>query len=387
MTLGNAFGWIFTEMGRQPWIVFQSRLMTTLQRRLAGVSAPGGVGCSIITLTLLYGVLAVVEIWLILRFAKRGADRSRALRTVATVTTTTDRFRVRVLRGRRHGALHRLVHPDRRPLDPGFTLEGSTSASACCCRSSPRTTSSAGSRSTPSARSGTATRSGSSPPAARRSRRSRSGTPRCSRVLTCPAAHPAGAHRPRPGLRVPPPAPRGQLARVVGPRDHHRLPTCRPCCGASRSPTSCAGADHDADKGVHRQPVHAAQPVRPARWRSSPLLLFLTHGAMFLALKTDGDLRDALAGPEHQAGPRRRPSPPVVFMVGRRSDRHGGTWCSSSVAALCLVGAIAICAEGPRGWAFIRGGRSRRSPSPVAGLFVALFPDVLRRRPGRCVFR
>ena len=27
MTLGNAFGWIFTEMGRQPWIVFG--LMTT----------------------------------------------------------------------------------------------------------------------------------------------------------------------------------------------------------------------------------------------------------------------------------------------------------------------------------------------------------------------
>ena len=29
----NSFGWIFTEMGRQPWVVFG--LMTTEQRRLA----------------------------------------------------------------------------------------------------------------------------------------------------------------------------------------------------------------------------------------------------------------------------------------------------------------------------------------------------------------
>ena len=71
MTLGNAFGWIFTEMGRQPWIVFG--LMTTRNGVSPGVSALEA-WISIITLTLLYAVLAVVEIGLILRFAKRGAD-------------------------------------------------------------------------------------------------------------------------------------------------------------------------------------------------------------------------------------------------------------------------------------------------------------------------
>ncbi|WP_395656745.1 cytochrome ubiquinol oxidase subunit I [Nocardioides sp.] len=71
MTLGNAFGWIFTEMGRQPWIVFG--LMTTSNGVSPGVSALEA-WISVITLTLLYAVLAVVEIGLILRFAKRGAD-------------------------------------------------------------------------------------------------------------------------------------------------------------------------------------------------------------------------------------------------------------------------------------------------------------------------
>ena len=38
----NSFGWIFTEMGRQPWVVFG--LMTTEQRRLARRQRRGGAG-------------------------------------------------------------------------------------------------------------------------------------------------------------------------------------------------------------------------------------------------------------------------------------------------------------------------------------------------------
>jgi cytochrome d ubiquinol oxidase subunit I len=65
--LGNSFGWIFTEMGRQPWIVFG--LMQTRD----GVSPSVGAGTvltSMIVLTLLYGLLAVVEVFLLLRFAR-----------------------------------------------------------------------------------------------------------------------------------------------------------------------------------------------------------------------------------------------------------------------------------------------------------------------------
>ncbi len=67
----NSFGWIFTEMGRQPWAVFG--LMTTASAVSPGVSA-GEVLTSLITFTLLYGVLAVIEIGLLLHYIKRGAD-------------------------------------------------------------------------------------------------------------------------------------------------------------------------------------------------------------------------------------------------------------------------------------------------------------------------
>jgi cytochrome bd ubiquinol oxidase subunit I len=80
--LGNSFGWIFTEMGRQPWLVFGQL------RTAAGVS-PGTtvaeVLTSLIVFTVLYGGLAVIEVGLQLRYVKAGlppadppADRSDA---------------------------------------------------------------------------------------------------------------------------------------------------------------------------------------------------------------------------------------------------------------------------------------------------------------------
>jgi cytochrome d ubiquinol oxidase subunit I len=67
----NSFGWIFTEMGRQPWAVFG--LMTTAQAVSPTVSATEAL-ISLITLTVLYGVLAVVEVGLMLRYIRRGAE-------------------------------------------------------------------------------------------------------------------------------------------------------------------------------------------------------------------------------------------------------------------------------------------------------------------------
>jgi cytochrome d ubiquinol oxidase subunit I len=66
----NSFGWIFTEAGRQPWIVFG--VMTTASGISPSVSA-GEVWTSLITFTLLYGVLAVVEVKLLLRYIAIGA--------------------------------------------------------------------------------------------------------------------------------------------------------------------------------------------------------------------------------------------------------------------------------------------------------------------------
>jgi cytochrome d ubiquinol oxidase subunit I len=68
----NSFGWIFTELGRQPWSVFG--LMTTAQSVSPGVGA-GQMLTSLIVLTLLYGVLAVVEVRLLLTYIGRGAEQ------------------------------------------------------------------------------------------------------------------------------------------------------------------------------------------------------------------------------------------------------------------------------------------------------------------------
>ncbi|HSE70025.1 MAG TPA: cytochrome ubiquinol oxidase subunit I [Nocardioidaceae bacterium] len=67
----NSFGWIFTEMGRQPWAVFG--LMTTANAVSPGVSV-GEALTSVIALTLIYAVLAVVEVGLMLKYVRAGAD-------------------------------------------------------------------------------------------------------------------------------------------------------------------------------------------------------------------------------------------------------------------------------------------------------------------------
>ena len=67
----NTFGWIFTEMGRQPWVVFG--LLHTANGVSPSVS-PGSAATSLIVLTGLYSVLAVVELGLMLRYAKAGPE-------------------------------------------------------------------------------------------------------------------------------------------------------------------------------------------------------------------------------------------------------------------------------------------------------------------------
>jgi len=67
--LMNTAGWLLTESGRQPWIV-QGLMLTS-----AGVSPSTSVGeivTSLVVYVLLYGALAVVEVTLMLRYARRG---------------------------------------------------------------------------------------------------------------------------------------------------------------------------------------------------------------------------------------------------------------------------------------------------------------------------
>ena len=67
--IANAWGWIFTEMGRQPWVVYG--MLRTRDAVSPGVSQ-GEFLTSLLVLTLLYAVLAVVEIKLLLKYIKAG---------------------------------------------------------------------------------------------------------------------------------------------------------------------------------------------------------------------------------------------------------------------------------------------------------------------------
>jgi cytochrome bd ubiquinol oxidase subunit I len=67
--IANSFGWIFTEMGRQPWVVFSQMFTRDGVSPLVG---PGYVWTSLIVLSLLYLALAIVEVGLLVRYVKAG---------------------------------------------------------------------------------------------------------------------------------------------------------------------------------------------------------------------------------------------------------------------------------------------------------------------------
>jgi cytochrome d ubiquinol oxidase subunit I len=75
--LASAFGWIFTEMGRQPWVVVPNPtgidgvwLLTA--RGVSEVVSPATVVISMVSFTLLYGVLAVLWFKLMHRYTIEG---------------------------------------------------------------------------------------------------------------------------------------------------------------------------------------------------------------------------------------------------------------------------------------------------------------------------
>lgn len=65
--LANASGWIMTEMGRQPWIVFG--LLKTAQAVSPTVDR-WSVLTTLIVFALLYGILAVADVYLLVKYAK-----------------------------------------------------------------------------------------------------------------------------------------------------------------------------------------------------------------------------------------------------------------------------------------------------------------------------
>ncbi|MBV9318465.1 MAG: cytochrome ubiquinol oxidase subunit I [Mycobacterium sp.] len=91
--LANIAGWVFTEMGRQPWIVVPNPTGDQLVRLTVqqGVSdhAPPIVVTSLVTFTLIYAVLAVIWFWLLKRYIVEGPQEHDA-EPAAPTTTSTD---------------------------------------------------------------------------------------------------------------------------------------------------------------------------------------------------------------------------------------------------------------------------------------------------------
>jgi cytochrome bd ubiquinol oxidase subunit I len=68
-----AFGWILTEIGRQPWIV--QGLLKTANANSPAVSSTW-LGISLGVFVSLYAVLLVLDIWLMRRYAERDPSSS-----------------------------------------------------------------------------------------------------------------------------------------------------------------------------------------------------------------------------------------------------------------------------------------------------------------------
>ncbi|GAA1969672.1 cytochrome d ubiquinol oxidase subunit II [Nocardioides panacihumi] len=105
------------------------------------------------------------------------------------------------------------------------------------------------------------------------------------------------------------------------------------------------------------------------------LTLFLTHGAMFVALKTEGDIRHRARVFAVRVG-LVAALLAVVFLAWTQAHTgDGGSAVLFVVAALALVTGLLMATRAREGWAFL--GTFVAIACAVAGLFVALFPDVM----------
>ena len=109
------------------------------------------------------------------------------------------------------------------------------------------------------------------------------------------------------------------------------------------------------------------------------LSLFITHGAVFLSLKTLGPIRERARSFAVRSG-LVAAVVAVVFLLWTFGERDGATHRGAFVAlaagaAGALVGAILAARRGREGWAFV--GTALTIVLAVASLFTVLFPEVM----------
>jgi cytochrome d ubiquinol oxidase subunit II len=105
------------------------------------------------------------------------------------------------------------------------------------------------------------------------------------------------------------------------------------------------------------------------------LLLFLTHGLMFLRLKTEGVIRERAAALVLPVG-LVTAVVAVVFLAWAQAIRgDAASSVIAALAALAFVGALVASRLNREGWGFI--GSAATIGLAVVSLFWALFPDVM----------
>ena len=109
------------------------------------------------------------------------------------------------------------------------------------------------------------------------------------------------------------------------------------------------------------------------------LSLFVTHGAVFISLKTLGDVRERARSLAVKVGVVAA-ALAVVFLGWTYAERDGAQHRGAfvvlaAVAAVALVAGLFAASRGREGWAFI--GTAVTLAAAVASLFTVLFPEVM----------
>jgi cytochrome d ubiquinol oxidase subunit II len=103
--------------------------------------------------------------------------------------------------------------------------------------------------------------------------------------------------------------------------------------------------------------------------------LFLTHGALFTALKTAGQIREDARGVAARVGVATAVLAVVLLAILGFQHGNAGSWATTVVAAGALVGALAANLRAREGWAFI--GTFVTIALTVVTYFLLLFPNVM----------
>ncbi|HRC12535.1 MAG TPA: cytochrome d ubiquinol oxidase subunit II, partial [Dermatophilaceae bacterium] len=103
--------------------------------------------------------------------------------------------------------------------------------------------------------------------------------------------------------------------------------------------------------------------------------LFLTHGAFFIALKTDGPIREDARVLGVKAG--LVTAVLAVVLLLAINLRHGSlvSWVGTVIAAVALLAGILMASKGREGWAFV--GTFVTIAFAVVAYFGALFPNAM----------